>query len=112
MTEDGKHHEHRAKEGDKGNREIGADNRRRRCADRLEMAPLGGRRLSKRIGDLDEMRRLVGIAAAPARGRFGDLVEGVQSGDRREHGMPAVEGDDGVPPRVRLAVDHERRRAE
>src|SRR5271165_6804882 len=71
-----------------------------------------GQRPSKRLGDFHEMRRLVGIAAAPARGRFGDLVEGVQSDDRREHGMPAVGGDYGLPARVRLAIDEERRRAE
>ena len=79
----------------------------RRSADRPP-----GQRPSERLGDFHEMRRLLGIAAAPARGRFGDLIEGVQSDDRREQRMPAVERDDGLPARVRRAIDEERRRAE
>ena len=58
------------------------------------------------------MGRPVGIAASPARRRFGEPVEGVQSDDRRQQRMPAVHGDDGLPTRVRLAIDDERRGAE
>ena len=58
------------------------------------------------------MRRLVGIAAAPARGRFGDAVERMERDDRRQQRMPAVKRDHGLPARVLLAIDDERRCAE
>ncbi len=58
------------------------------------------------------MRRLVGIAAAPPRRRFGEAVEGVQRDDRGQQRMAAVPRNDGRPARVRLHVDDERRGAE
>ena len=58
------------------------------------------------------MGRLVGVAAAPARDRFGDAVEGVKRHDRGQQGVAAVKRDHCRPAFVRLDVDDQRRRAE
>jgi hypothetical protein len=58
------------------------------------------------------MGRLVGVAAASARGRFRDAVEGVKRHDRGQKGVAAVKRDHCRPALVRLDVDDERRRAE
>ena len=58
------------------------------------------------------MRRPIGIAASSARGRFGDVVEGVKRDDWRKQGMSALMRHDGLPAGVRLTVDDEQHRAE
>ncbi len=64
------------------------------------------------LRDFLEVRRLVRVAAAPARSRFGDSVEGVQRHDRGQKRVAAVKRNECLPTPVGLGVDNKRRGAE